>query len=210
MPPECEAVEMSRTGVPQESTTDQAPDGDELSEADGLRVAMRTLASGVVSVTTWWCDRPWSVTVSSCCAISLEPPTVLIALRADTVAAKAIGEHGYFGLNILSQAQMHVAVAGSAPGAAKFAEDFCGRSTEESPSPVITGALAHIHSVVERSVEAGDHIIFLAVVERVILSTGASQSPLVYCSQGYHRLQSSRDYPLIGGDADSIPQCAVW
>jgi flavin reductase (DIM6/NTAB) family NADH-FMN oxidoreductase RutF len=55
------------------------------SEAGGdvgsaFREAMSLLAAAVVMVTTRIDGRPWSLTISSCCSVSVAPPMILISL----------------------------------------------------------------------------------------------------------------------------------
>ena len=53
-------------------------------DPDSFRAALSSLPSCVVVVTTWLGARPWGMTVSACCSISVAPPRVLVSLRRDS------------------------------------------------------------------------------------------------------------------------------
>src|SRR5690348_2681388 len=74
-------------------------------EGEVFKLAMRALAAGVVIVTTRLDGRPWGLTISSCCSLSLEPPQLVVGLRSDTVSCQQILASGRFGVSILAADQ---------------------------------------------------------------------------------------------------------
>jgi flavin reductase ActVB len=155
-----------------------------------FRQAMSHLAATVVMVTTRVDGKPWALTISACCSVSADPPMVLISLGSRTVSARAIAEHGHFGVSILGQHQVEAARAGALPGAPKFAERFCRpEEVDGEPAagslrtPVLKGAVAHLDCEVERIVEVADHTVFFAEVRDVVLSLGVP--PLIYWGRDY-------------------------
>ena len=48
--------------------------------AEGFRAAMSRLAAGVVMVTCHVDDKPWGLTVSACCSVSMDPPLLPVSL----------------------------------------------------------------------------------------------------------------------------------
>jgi flavin reductase ActVB len=66
--------------------------------ADGFRAAMSRLAAGVVMVSCHVDEKPWGLTVSACCSVSMDPPLLLVSLGSETASARAIGETGRFGV----------------------------------------------------------------------------------------------------------------
>lgn len=145
-----------------------------------FRESMGRLGAGVTVVTTEVEGRPWGMTVSASCSVSMEPLLILISLASGSASAVSIKELGKFGVSILSKEQVEVAKAGAKPGAPKFFEDFVDSGTN-GHSPAIKGALAHIDCEVDQVVEAGDHTIFIGEVKDV--SLGEFNSPLLY----FHR-----------------------
>ncbi len=168
--------------------------------------AMSQLATGVMMVTCKVEDRPWGLTVSACCSVSVSPALLLVSLSAQTTSARAIGATGRFGVSILGEASLNVARFGSAKGQPKFVHDFCHDDREgSSATPVVAGAIAHVDCVVQQCVTAGDHLIYIGAVEHVLTNTG--QSPLVYYARRYHRLGMTTDLgvgPVADETVDSL------
>ncbi|MEZ5101657.1 MAG: flavin reductase family protein [Thermoleophilia bacterium] len=160
-----------------------------------FRDAMGQLASGVVMVTCHVDGRPWGLTVSACCSVSLEPPLLLVSLAERTVSAVAIGEHGRFGVSVLGERGVEVARLGSAPGQPKFVDGHVldPGSPVRSATPVVAHALAHVDCAVERRVPAGDHVIYLGRVLDVHRQPG--DRPLVYYARSYHGLGEAAPAP---------------
>lgn len=171
---------------------------------DGFRVAMSQLAAGVVMVTCHVAGKPWGLTVSACCSVSMEPPLLLVSLGRETASARAIEQDGVFGVSVLGESLIDVARFGSSRGQPKFVEDFC-HGEASSASPAVLGALAHVDCTVEQPVEAGDHMIFIGRVRDVIITDG--DRPLVYHAQSYHRLGEATDLhvgPVVDETVDSL------
>lgn len=176
--------------------------------AAGFRDAMGQLATGVVMVTCYVDGRPWGLTVSACCSVSVSPPLLLVSLSKQTASAQAIADDGRFGVSILGEALIDVARFGSAKGQPKWVAEFCrddpGRSAAWT-TPAVARAIAHIDCTVEQSMLAGDHVIFVGSVRDVIAHPG--DQPLVYHSRGYHRLGTSTDLhvgPIVDETIDSL------
>ena len=125
--------------------------------ADDFKMAMSRLAAGVVMVTCHVDGKPWGLTVSACCSVSMEPPLILVSLGSTTASAHAIAETGSFGVSLLGEELLGVAQFGAARGEPKFLDDFCRVGDHEATSPVVAGALSAIDCTVEQVVPAGDH-----------------------------------------------------
>jgi flavin reductase ActVB len=172
----------------------QHPTGGAEPVAEDFVRAMSRLPAGVVMVTTRSQGRPWGLTVSTCCSVSVTPCLLLVSVTSSTVTAAPIHRDGVFGVSVLGHNVLHTARYGGAPGAPKFLEAFCdetARSPAPCTTPAVAGALAHLDCRVVRDVEAGDHTIFIGEVERVRL--GRLDDSLVYCSRTYFRLDRELD-----------------
>lgn len=156
--------------------------------AASFRDAMGELASGVVMVTCHVEGRPWGLTVSACCSVSLEPPLLLVSLAERTVSAAAIGEHGRFGVSVLGERAVEVARLGAAQGQPKFVDAHVLDAAPHvrSATPVVAHALAHVDCAVEQRVPAGDHVIYVGRVLDVHLQPG--DRPLVYHARAFRGL----------------------
>jgi flavin reductase (DIM6/NTAB) family NADH-FMN oxidoreductase RutF len=153
--------------------------------------AMGRLASGIVMVTAEVDGKPWGLTISACCSVSTQPPTVLVSLGEHTVSAKVIGETGRFGVSVLGERSLEAAKFGSAPGAPKFVDAFCDTNRTRvgaSRTPVVDGALAHVDCEVVNSVNVADHQVFFGAARSVLLSV--EDAPLLYYARGYRVLSA--------------------
>lgn len=164
-------------------------DGDGAEEV-AFRAAMRRLASGVVVVTCYLEGRPWGITVSACCSISMSPPLLLVSLESSTVSASVIQRSGRFGVSVLGSRALDAAKFAARRGQPKFIDDLC---TVRGPdvaagTPVVRDAAAHVDCVVDQSYPAADHLLFVGRVRTVVLRP--TDRPLVYWAQRYHCLDA--------------------
>jgi flavin reductase (DIM6/NTAB) family NADH-FMN oxidoreductase RutF len=174
-----------------------------------FRTAMSQLAAGVVMVTCHVGGKPWGLTVSACCSVSMSPPLLLVSLGAGTTSARAIQADGEFGVSLLGQALIDVARFGSAPGQPKFVEDYCRSDPHASRSPAVAGALAHVDCLLEREIPAGDHVLLIGQVRGVVVSDKAQDGPLVYHSRNYHQLGAPTD-PLAAAVAEETVDSLLY
>lgn len=147
--------------------------------------AMSRLAAGVVIVTCHVDGRPWGVTATACCSVSLAPPLMLVSLTAATVSASVIERTGRFGVSLLGSRSLDAARFASRPGRPKFIDDYC-EPDDASLTPVVGHAAAHVDCVVDQVHQTADHLLFIGAVQAVRLN--GPDRPLVYCSRTYHRL----------------------
>lgn len=153
-----------------------------------FREAMGRLASGVVIVTCHVEGRPWGMTATACCSVSVAPPLLLVSLKSSTVSASAIQRSGRFGVSLLGARTIEAAKFASRPGQPKFIDDYCGPSEPVgvSSTPVVRHAAAHVDCVVSQAHPAADHLVYIGDVRAVLLQP--ADRPLVYCAQDYHGL----------------------
>jgi flavin reductase ActVB len=149
--------------------------------ANEFRQAMGGLASGVTVITTWIDGRPWGLTVSACCSVSMSPPLILVCLANHAVSTTAILEQRGFGVNVMAEDQMDTAKKTAAPGQPKFIEEML--SDIQTDTPFIKGSLSYIHCQLQETVVAGDHTIFIGKVNQVML--GKLRDPLVYFNRQF-------------------------
>lgn len=150
---------------------------------------MSLLAAGVVMVTTRVQRRPWGLTVSACCSVSLDPPLVLVSLNRRTQSWRAIRDARSFGVSILREDQHEIARLGSAPGSPKFVDEFCETDvTDADRAPMIRGCLFHIDCAVVNTYEAGTHALVVGAVRLALPGSGKSDTPLIYFDRAFRRL----------------------
>jgi flavin reductase (DIM6/NTAB) family NADH-FMN oxidoreductase RutF len=151
-----------------------------------FRRALAELASGVVVVTSETPGgEPVGLTATSVCSVSLTPPLVLACIGGGSATGEAIRASGRFALNVLSEDQRSVAGRFAVSGVDKFAG--LRHEAGEAGLPLLEGCLAACECEVERTVEAGDHAVFIGRVLSV--RTGdARGAPLLWFRRDYGRL----------------------
>lgn len=147
-----------------------------MTDAD-LREAMARLAGGVAVLATREGAGFRGLTVTSLTSVSLDPPMVLVCLDRQSQTRDLVLAEGRFTVSLLARA--HDFLADRFSGRAPAVE----RTWREVPHflsghglPVIEGSLAWLDTAVEQVVEAGDHDIVVARVERAGMGRG---DPLV-------------------------------
>ena len=104
------------------------PSAEEQRLARSFISAMSRLAAGVVMVTNRMEDEAWGLTISACCSVSASPPLVLVSLGESTTTARLTLEHGYFGVNLLSERSLSAAEAASVRGAPSSSPSTAART----------------------------------------------------------------------------------
>ncbi|MDI1240293.1 MAG: flavin reductase family protein [bacterium] len=156
-----------------------------ISSAD-FRSALSRFASGVTVVTTKDAtERPFGITVSAFCSVSLDPPLVLICIEKSAGSHHAFEQSGRFTVNILSSNETGV----SEHFASLIEDKFAGidHAVDEHGVPILQGSLATLQCKLFKSLDGGDHSIFLGEVEHVIVRDA---EPLIYYKGGYRNIQN--------------------
>lgn len=155
---------------------------DSVVQPEIFRHAMRLLAGGVVVVTAVVEGRPWGLTVSACCSLTVDPPRILVSLDSRTVSWKSISSSRNFGVALLGAGQVAVAQACSATGKPKFIEEFVldPDDVPDAEAPVVREALVHLDCHMEASYEIGDHRLIVGQVQAATSTDDGSSDPLVY------------------------------
>jgi flavin reductase ActVB len=168
---------------------ESAPRDERAEEA--FRSAMRLLPTGVVLVLVDVGGRPWALTVSACCSLSVVPPRLLVSLSRHTVTAREVLRRGRLGVSILSREQYELAAFGAATGAPKFLPEsaFERDVVDGHEITFVRGALATLDCRVNAAHDLGDHSIVIADVEQVVIPSDAAQRvPLVYFQGAFRTL----------------------
>jgi flavin reductase (DIM6/NTAB) family NADH-FMN oxidoreductase RutF len=166
-----------------------------------FRAAMAEFATGVTVVTTMHEGRPYGLTVSAFCSVSLDPLLVLVSLQRTSRTCAMIGASGIFAANILSREQL--------PLAGRFArKDLPGKTFDDIPhhtgmtgAPLFDEALARIDCRVLATYPGGDHILLLGQVvgidrrdERFI------GEPLLYYRAAFRAISGETTNRAMEGD----------
>ncbi|MEM7507279.1 MAG: flavin reductase family protein [Pseudomonadota bacterium] len=147
--------------------------------------AMRRIASSICVVTTDGAAGRHGATVSAFCAVSADPPTVLVCLNAGSQIAGRVAANRTFRVNVLPRGAEDLAERFAGQQDAWLADRFEGLATTGTP-PGFADATA-LTCALERRVRAGTHDICIGRVVGVSLGTGL---PLTYLAGRYHPLCS--------------------
>ncbi|MCC7156246.1 MAG: flavin reductase family protein [Bryobacterales bacterium] len=158
----------------------------QLDPADFRRACAR-YATGVAVISIFdQANRPIGMTANSFTSISLHPPLVSFAIDQRATVLPHFRVAKTFAINILAQDQIDLSV--------RFATlDHDERFDDvewhigETGSPIIEGALAWLECTRWKSLEAGDHTLFVVKVRQA--GVAAEGKPLLYFASSYQKLE---------------------
>lgn len=117
--------------------------------------------------------------------VSHEPPLVALAIRKNRLSHEQIRQSGRFAINILPKNLLSLVKQFKI---ADWKKKFDSIEYELSPhgSPVINDALGYLDCTVERTIDTGDHTLFIArIVSGKLKRTGDTLSTIEY--EGVYR-----------------------
>jgi flavin reductase (DIM6/NTAB) family NADH-FMN oxidoreductase RutF len=165
---------------------------------DEFRAALSRLAAGVVLVTAR--EAPLSpdgppgedagMTATAFLSVSLDPPMVLVSVRAGSRMDDLLEEQPLWAASLLSDSQRHLAGMFAMKGRLSDRLLFEGlpyRRGEITDAPLVSGALAALECRTEQRIAAGDHTLVIARVLTAELPN-ADDAPLTYFKGRYRRL----------------------
>jgi flavin reductase (DIM6/NTAB) family NADH-FMN oxidoreductase RutF len=157
---------------------------------DEFRHAMGCFSTGVTVITVDDYGKVEGMTANAFASVSLYPMLVLVCVSHAARTHAHIHARKRFGVNVLSENQLQIsehyalALAERDPAAA---EETAGAKFDRTQhgTPVLHGALAYLECRLQTTHEAGDHTIFIAEVEDVVVHEGR---PLLYFQGSYHTI----------------------
>lgn len=155
---------------------------------DEFHRAMGCFATGVTIITVDDGGRVEGMTANAFASVSLDPILVLVCVSHKARTHAHLHARKRFGINVLSEDQRriseHYALAERDPA---HAEQEVGARFERTDhgTPVLQGAVAYLECRLETTYDAGDHTIFIAEVEDVVVREG---QPLLYFQSAYHAM----------------------
>ena len=157
--------------------------------SDDFRRVLSHFTTGVTVVTTCDADgRPTGLTASAFASVSLDPPLVLVCVDHATRTHAHLHAKKRFGINVLREDQRTISEYyaraerdhehAEAEAGARF--DRTGQGT-----PMLHGSLAFLECRLNSAEVAGDHTIFIAEVEDVVVREG---EPLLFFRGKYRKV----------------------
>ena len=155
---------------------------------DEFRRAMGCFATGVTIITVDDEGKVEGMTANAFTSVSLDPLLVLVCVSQKARTHAHIHARKRFGVNVLSEHQRkiseHYALVDHDPARAELEAGAKFDRTKHG-TPVLHGALAYLECRLQNTQDAGDHTIFIAEVEDVVVHEGR---PLLYFQSAYHAI----------------------
>jgi flavin reductase (DIM6/NTAB) family NADH-FMN oxidoreductase RutF len=156
--------------------------------ASEFRRAMGAFATGVTIVTVDLDGEVHGMTANAFSSVSLDPKLVLVCVDARTKTHTHLHVKKRFGINVLCETQRAISEYYANPERThERAEQEAGARFDRTGhgTPVLHGALAYLECRLHSEQDAGDHTIFIAEVEEVVVQEG---DPLLFFRGKYRRV----------------------
>jgi len=161
-----------------------------------FRKALGCFATGITVITLDYEGEVHGMTANAFTSVSLDPMLVLVCVDRRARTHAHLHAKKRFGVNVLAQNQRSISEYYARPARTHDrAAEEAGASFEHTKhgTPVLCGALAYLECRLHTAQDAGDHTIFIAEVEEVVLREG---EPLLYFQSAYRgigaRVESAR------------------
>jgi flavin reductase (DIM6/NTAB) family NADH-FMN oxidoreductase RutF len=153
-----------------------------------FRKAMGCFATGVTIITVGLEDEVHGMTANAFASVSLDPMLVLVCVDHSTRTHDHLHAKKRFGINVLCQDQRAISEYYARPERThENAEAEAGARFDRTQhgTPVLHGALAYLECKLRSAEVAGDHTIFIAEVEDVVVREG---EPLLFFRGKYRKV----------------------
>lgn len=146
-----------------------------------LRNALGRFPTGVTVITTRTPGgKAEGLTANSFSALSLDPPLVLWSINRKSLSVQGFLEAGCFAINVLRADQSDVSHRFATARENKL--DGMAFTDGWGGCPVLGGVLATFECQTERTIEGGDHLLFVGRVKRISYGEG---DPLIFNAGRY-------------------------
>ncbi|MFJ1749668.1 flavin reductase family protein [Streptomyces sp. NPDC088116] len=157
-----------------------------------FRHAFASLPTSVAVITTTDAQgTPKGLTSNAVCAVSMDPPLLLVCVDKSSRTLPALQQANGFVVNFLAEGAEHVSRQFATKSGDKFAGVRHRRSARAAGSPVLyDDSVAHLECATESRIEAGDHWILLG---RVLGGEVHDKGALLYHRRSYLKLLPERN-----------------
>lgn len=151
-----------------------------------FRKAMGSFATGVTIITVDVDGEVHGMTANAFASVSLAPPLLLVCVDHAARTHAHLHARKRFGVNILAHDQRVISEYYARPVEEQVEQESAARF-DQTPhgTPVLHGALTYLECRLQWAHDAGDHTIFIAEVEDVVVRPG---EPLLYFRGQYRRI----------------------
>jgi flavin reductase (DIM6/NTAB) family NADH-FMN oxidoreductase RutF len=155
-----------------------------------FRQAMGSFATGVTIITVDYGGEVHGMTANAFTSVSLDPLLILVCVDHRARTHAHLHAKKRFGVNVLAENQRAISeyYARTTP-LHQHAEQEAGARFNRTihGTPVLHGALAYLECRLHSVQDAGDHTIFIAEVEDVVVREG---DPLLYFRGRYRHIDA--------------------
>lgn len=157
-------------------------------QGEAFKAALRRFASGVTVITCAVDGVDHAMTASAFSAVSLEPPLVLVCVRANARFAEAVARTDRWGVSILDEEGESAARWFATSGRTLIGQlDVVPHHRGASGVALLESSLARLECRTVSVTEAGDHNVVVGQVDALELSQPGP--PLLYFDGGYRTLR---------------------
>ena len=149
---------------------------------------MGCFATGVTIITLDLQGEVHGMTANAFASVSLDPPLVLVCVDHSARTHAHLHAKKRFGVNVRAESQRVISEYYARPVHVHGrAEEEAGARFERTAqgTPILHGALAYLECKLQSAREAGDHTIFIAEVEDVVVRQG---DPLLFFRGKYRKI----------------------
>jgi flavin reductase (DIM6/NTAB) family NADH-FMN oxidoreductase RutF len=164
-----------------------------------LRNALGRFPTGVTVITTCVGGKREGLTANSFSALSLDPPLVLWSIVRKSGSLPTFLACGHFAINVLAAGQSDLSHRFATPAADKF-QGLADVDTGIGQSPLLPGTLASFECEADRTLDGGDHVLFIGRVRRIRYADG---DPLIF-SGGQYATALPMRAPNAQSDLDAV------
>ena len=149
---------------------------------------MASFATGVTVLTLDHEGEVLGMTANAFASVSLDPLLILVCVDRKARTHTHLHAKKRFGINVLAEDQKIISEYYARPAAThERAESEAGARFDRTPhgTPVLHGALTYLECRLHTTQDAGDHTVFIAEVEDVVVRDG---DPLLYFRSTYRHI----------------------
>lgn len=151
-----------------------------------FRKAMGSFATGVTIITVDLDGEVHGMTANAFASVSLDPPMALVCVDHSARTHAHLHARKRFGVNILAEDQRAISEYYARPVPDQVAGNLAaGFDRTAHGTPVLHGALTFLECRLQWAHDAGDHTIFIAEVEDVVMRQG---EPLLFFRSKYRQI----------------------
>jgi flavin reductase len=162
--------------------------------ASDFRQAMGCFATGVTVITVDQDGEVHGMTANAFTAVSLDPVLVLVCVDHRARTHSQLHARKRFGVNVLRGDQQAISEYYARSAETHQHPEASGARFDRTAqgTPVLQGALAYLECRLHSTQPAGDHTIFIAEVEEVVVRDG---EPLLYFRSQYRDIEPEENEP---------------